>query len=78
MACYVIIAALVGTYTGWWAENTDAGWACVAMAFLFIMVFGASYSPLDWALPPEVFPIGLRSKGVALSVAINWLGNFTV
>jgi hypothetical protein len=48
------------------------------MAFLFIIIFGASYSPLGWALPPEVFPIGIRSKGVAFSVAINWLSNFTV
>lgn len=78
MTCYIVIAALVGTYSGQWASNVAAGWGCVAMAFLFIIVFGASYSPLGWALPPEVFPIGIRSKGVAFSVAINWLSNFTV
>ncbi|RMY17561.1 hypothetical protein D0865_16769, partial [Hortaea werneckii] len=48
------------------------------MAFLFIIIFGASYSPLAWALPPEIFPISIRSKGVALSVSINWLSNFIV
>lgn len=69
---------LVGKYGGIWAENTSAGWACVTMAFLFIVVFGASYSSLGWALPPEVFPVSIRSKGVAFSVAINWLSNFTV
>lgn len=73
-----IIAVLVGKYGGIWAENTSAGWACVTMAFLFIVVFGASYSSLGWALPPEVFPVSIRSKGVAFSVAINWLSNFTV
>ena len=78
LICYVVIAALFGTYSDDWANNTAAGWACVAMAFLFIIIFGASYSPLGWALPPEVFPIGIRSKGVAFSVAINWLSNFTV
>ncbi|KAK9770042.1 putative Major facilitator superfamily (MFS) profile domain-containing protein [Seiridium cardinale] len=78
MTCFVIIAALVGKYEGIWSQNTSAGWACVAMAFLFIIVFGASYSSLGWALPPEVFPVGLRSKGVAFSVAVNWLSNFTV
>ncbi|KAJ0274782.1 hypothetical protein COL940_009179 [Colletotrichum noveboracense] len=48
------------------------------MAFLFIIIFGASYSSLGWDLPPEVFPNGMRSKGVAFSVAVNWLSNFTV
>ncbi|TEA17231.1 Sugar transporter STL1 [Colletotrichum sidae] len=78
MTFFVIIAVLVGNFDNRWAENTAAGWACVAMAFLFIIVFGASYSSLGWALPPEVFPNGIRSKGVAFSVAINWLSNFTV
>ncbi|KAI7499854.1 hexose carrier protein [Hortaea werneckii] len=76
--CYVIIAGLLGIYAGNWSNNTSAGWACVAMAFLFIIIYGASYSPLGWALPPEIFPISLRSKGVALSVSINWLSNFIV
>ncbi|ETS77437.1 hypothetical protein PFICI_11311 [Pestalotiopsis fici W106-1] len=78
MTCFVVIAALVGTYEGIWADHTSAGWACVVMAFLFIIVFGASYSSLGWALPPEVFPVGIRSKGVAFAVAINWISNFTV
>lgn len=78
MICYVVIAGLVGSYQGHWSDNTAAGWACVAMAFLFIIVFGASYSPLGWALPPEVFPVAYRSKGVAFSVAVNWLSNFIV
>lgn len=78
MICFVVIAALVGTFDSSWGENTSAGWACVAMAFLFIIIFGASYSSLGCALPPEVFPNGMRSKGVAFSVAVNWLSNFTV
>ncbi|KAI8246326.1 hypothetical protein K4K55_010346 [Colletotrichum sp. SAR 10_96] len=78
MICFVVIAALVGTFDSRWGENTSAGWACVAMAFLFIIIFGASYSSLGWALPPEVFPNGMRSKGVAFSVSVTWLSNFTV
>ncbi|KAH8655834.1 general substrate transporter [Xylariales sp. PMI_506] len=78
MTCLVAIAVLVGKFEGIWGDNVSAGWACVAMAFLFIIVFGASYSPLGWAIPPEVFPVALRSKGVAFAVAINWISNFTV
>ncbi|KAI7458919.1 hexose carrier protein [Hortaea werneckii] len=73
MVCYLIISALVGTYAGNWDNNESAGWACVAFAFLFITIFGASYSPLGWSLPPEVFPISIRSKGVGLAVATTRL-----
>ncbi|GAT26304.1 high-affinity glucose transporter [Aspergillus luchuensis] len=76
-ACYVVIAVLMALYGPNWA-NPSAGWACVAMAFLYILVYGNTYSPLGWALPSEVFPNVLRSKGVALSTCVNWLSNFIV
>lgn len=76
--CYMIIALLSGLYENDWPSHTAAGWACVAMAFVFILIFGATYSCLGWALPPEVFPTSVRSKGVALAVAVNWLSNFTI
>lgn len=73
-----IMAILVGLFSSDWETHADAGWACVAMAFAFIMVYGVSYSPLGWALPSEVFPSATRSKGVALSTAVCWLSNFIV
>lgn len=76
--CYIIIAAISGVYSKDWSANTTAGWAVVAMAFCFIMVYGVSCSPLGWSLPSEVFPNSKRAKGVALSVCVNWISNFTV
>ncbi|KAF5011646.1 hypothetical protein FDECE_2253 [Fusarium decemcellulare] len=73
-----IMAILVGIFSHDWKANTAAGWACVAMAFLFILTYGVSYSPLGWALPSEVFPSATRSKGVALSTATCWISNFIV
>lgn len=75
---YAIIAALSGLYSKSWPEHINAGWACVAMAFLFILTYGVSYSPLGWALPPEVFSTATRSKGVALSTCVIWLSDFIV
>lgn len=48
------------------------------MAFIFIMVYGVSYSPLGWALPSEVFSTSTRSKGVALATCTIWLSDFIV
>ncbi|KAH7133041.1 general substrate transporter [Dactylonectria estremocensis] len=76
--CYAVIAVLDGLYSKDWSATPAAGWACVAMAFAFILVFGVSYSPLGWALPPEVFSTSSRAKGVALATCVNWISNFTV
>lgn len=73
-----IMAVLVGIYAKSWDANPDAGWGAVAMAFLFILNYGVTYAPLGWALPSEVFPSAMRSKGVALSTSTNWLSNFIV
>ncbi|KAL6404867.1 hypothetical protein AUP68_11699 [Ilyonectria robusta] len=73
-----VMAILVGLFSKSWDSHPAAGWAAVAMAFMFIMVYGISYSPLGWALPSEVFPSATRSKGVALSTATCWISNFIV
>ncbi|KAG9562359.1 hexose carrier protein, partial [Aureobasidium melanogenum] len=75
---YAIIAILSGLFDSSWMTHKAEGWAAVAMAFLFIMIYGVSYSPLGWCLPSEVFPNALRSKGVAVSTATVWLCNFIV
>ena len=60
---YIVMAALVGIYSKDWASHTAAGWAAVAMSFVYILTYGVSYSPLGWALPPEVFSNAQRAKG---------------
>ncbi|RAH47357.1 sugar porter family MFS transporter [Aspergillus brunneoviolaceus CBS 621.78] len=75
---YAIIAVLSGLFSSNWPGHPAAGWACVAMAFVFILVYGVSYSPLGWALPAEVFPNACRSKGVALATCTIWLSDFVV
>jgi len=68
-AAFIIIAILSGMYEDDWPSHVTAGWAAVAMAFVFILIFGATYSPLGWAIPPEVFPSAL---------CVTWLSNFIV
>ena len=42
---------------------------------MFTAAYGVSIGPIAWILPSEVFPLSMRSKGVALSTASNWLNN---
>lgn len=76
--CYIVITVLAGLFSTDWHAHQGPGWATVAMAFCFILIYGVSYAPLGWALPPEVFATKDRSRGVALSVCVNWLSNFIV
>ena len=75
---WTVMAALTGIYSHDWPGNPAAGWGAVAMAFVFVMVYGVSYSPLGWVLPAEVYNSTSRSKGVALATATVWLCNFIV
>ncbi|KAK7515778.1 hypothetical protein IWZ03DRAFT_407275 [Phyllosticta citriasiana] len=74
----IVMSALVGLYSDDWAANKAAGWATTAMAYLYILLYGVSYSPLGWALPSEVFNNSTRAKGVALSTATVWISNFII
>lgn len=51
------------------------------VAFLVIVYnasFGYSWGPIGFLIPPEVYPLAVRSKGVSLSTASNWLANYVV
>ena len=43
--------------------------------YIFTAAYGISLGPVGWVLPSEVFPLSMRSKGVALSTASNWANN---
>lgn len=64
---HVIIAALVGQYSDNWPRYHAQGWTSVAFLLLYMLSFGASWGPVPWAMPSEIFPSSLRAKGVAIS-----------
>jgi len=76
--CHLIIAILVGKFGGRWASFAGEGWVAVAFLFFYMLSFGATWGPVPWALPSEVFPSSLRAKGVALSTCSNWFNNFVI
>lgn len=75
---WIVLAALVGLYSSDWPSHVAAGWAAVAMAFIYVIAFGATFSCLAWAVPAEVFPNTSRAKGVAAATVVNWFSNFIV
>ncbi|MCJ1388111.1 hypothetical protein MMC18_000956 [Xylographa bjoerkii] len=57
------------------ADNTAAVNAQIAFIAIYIFFFAASWGPGAWIVIGEIFPLPIRSRGVALSTASNWLWN---
>ncbi|KXG51101.1 General substrate transporter [Penicillium griseofulvum] len=75
---HIIIAALVGIFSADWPSHKAEGWTSVAFLLFYMLAFGATWGPIPWAMPSEIFPSSLRAKGVALSTCSNWLNNFII
>lgn len=75
---HFIISVLVGLYNGHWTEHKAAGWASVAFLLFFMLGFGATWGPIPWAMPAEIFPSSLRAKGCAFGTMSNWGNNFII
>ncbi|EIN06423.1 MFS monosaccharide transporter [Punctularia strigosozonata HHB-11173 SS5] len=77
-SAHLVIALLVWQYQSDWAKHALAAWFAVGCVYLFTAAYSVSYGPIGWVLPSEVFPQSMRSRGVSLSTASNWLNNFII
>jgi sugar porter (SP) family MFS transporter len=58
--------------------NLAAQRVLIAFTCIYIAFFAISWGPVIWVLTGEIFPLGIRAKGMSLSVASNWLWNFGI
>ncbi|KAK7426454.1 high affinity glucose transporter [Neonectria magnoliae] len=47
----------------------------IACTYLFVASYAPTWGPVSWTYPPELFPLRLRGKGVALATSANWAFN---
>ncbi|KAG6011882.1 hypothetical protein E4U54_007857 [Claviceps lovelessii] len=57
------------------ANNIPAVNAQIAFIAIFIFWFASTWGPGAWIVIGEIFPLPIRSRGVGLSTASNWLWN---
>ncbi|KAM3086356.1 hypothetical protein ACMFMF_000306 [Clarireedia jacksonii] len=70
------IVAIIGVTAGRLSEhNTSAVSAMIAFICIYIAFFATTWGPGAWVLIGEIFPLPIRSRGVGLSTASNWLWN---
>ncbi|KAL2352556.1 general substrate transporter [Cryomyces antarcticus] len=69
------IVAIIGTATNNGTGNPNAVSAMIAFICIYIFFFASTWGPGAWVLIGEIFPLPIRSRGVGLSTASNWLWN---
>ncbi|KAF8549115.1 general substrate transporter [Imleria badia] len=57
------------------ANSIPAVNAQIAFIAIYIFFFASTWGPGAWVVIGEIFPLPIRSRGVALSTASNWLWN---
>ncbi|KAI8407701.1 hypothetical protein FOFC_13142 [Fusarium oxysporum] len=68
---HLIIAVLVGRFSDDWPSHTAEGWTSVAFLLFYMLAFGASWGPVPWAMPAEVFPVKPLTS-------LDWINNFII
>jgi len=65
------IVAIIGTVDN--SKTTVK--AMIAFICIYIFFFASTWGPGAWVVIGEIFPLPIRSRGVGLSTASNWLWN---
>ena len=65
------IVAIIGVST----DTTASVQAQIAFICIYISFFATTWGPGAWVVIGEIFPLPIRSRGVGLSTASNWLWN---
>ncbi|KXH50774.1 sugar transporter [Colletotrichum simmondsii] len=71
----LIVGTLNAVYKDSWASNKSAGWAAAFFVWAYIANFAFSIGCVNWIVPSEIFPPGVRSQAVGLAIGTNWLSN---
>ncbi|GJN75023.1 hypothetical protein PLICBS_009119 [Purpureocillium lilacinum] len=74
----VIVGIIVAKFRHDWPSHVAAGWVAVALIWVYIAGFGATWGPVSWTLISEIFPLSIRAKGAAIGASSNWLNNFAI
>lgn len=74
VVCQFIIA-IADTVDG---GNPNTVKAEIAFICIYIFSFASTWGLGAWVVVGEIFPLPIRSRGVALSVSSNWLWNCVI
>ncbi|EEU34676.1 hypothetical protein Neosp_009288 [[Neocosmospora] mangrovei] len=77
-ASMVTVGVIVAKFRHDWPSHVAAGWSAVALIWVYIAGFGATWGPVSWTLVSEIFPLSIRAKGASIGASSNWVNNFAI
>ncbi|GAD97734.1 hypothetical protein AN9184.2 [Paecilomyces variotii No. 5] len=60
------------------SQAKSAAKGIIACTYLFVASYAPTWGPVSWIYPPELYPLRLRGKAVAVSTSSNWIFNFAL
>lgn len=64
--CMIVVGIIVAKFSHDWPGHVAAGWTAVALIWVYIAGFGATWGPVSWTLVSEIFPLSIRAKGASI------------
>ncbi|KAI4159110.1 MAG: hypothetical protein LQ342_006887 [Letrouitia transgressa] len=61
-----------------WEVKGAASKGVIACSYLFVASYAPTWGPVSWIYPPELYPLRVRGKAVALATSANWAFNFAL
>jgi len=61
-----------------WSISGPPSKAVIACTYLFVASYAPTWGPVSWIYPPELYPLRVRGKAVALATSANWAFNFAL
>ena len=61
-----------------WSISGAPSKGVIACTYLFVASYAPTWGPVSWVYPPELYPLRVRGKAVALATSANWIFNFAL
>ncbi|PSR82790.1 quinate permease [Coniella lustricola] len=74
----ISVGVIVAKFRHDWADHTSAGWAAIALIWIYTAGFGFGWGPASWTLISEIFPLSIRARGASIGASSNWVNNFAI
>ncbi|KAH8663434.1 sugar transporter [Tricladium varicosporioides] len=72
------VGGLNGIAAESWITSGAPAKAIIACSYLFVASFAPTWGPVSWVYPPELYPLRVRGKAVAVCTSANWAFNFAL
>ena len=72
---FIVATILTAVFPPGTNNNNAAGWGFIIMTWVYNFSFSATWGPLSWIIPAEIFDTRTRSKGVSIATMTSFAFN---